>query len=284
MPSDIKVAAPRIFDRPLYLARQAGTTTGARDLLNARIAEELADRLSVITRDFKSVLLIAADADAFAPVVAQSGKVGNLIVRAPATGDALNLGQGEHHAIISLLDLHAVNDVPGYLAQISAALKADGLLMLNFFAGETLVELRDAWLAAEVEMTGGASPRVAPMIALRELGGLLQRANLALPVADMDRLTVRYADALSLMREIKTMGFSNPLIGRSPKFTSRAFLLSAARHYQTRFADPDGRIRTTLDLAWANAWKPDKSQPQPLKPGSAKVRLADALKVREEKF
>ncbi len=277
-------AMPFIFNRSLYLARQAKASPAFREPLNARLVEELTDRLSIITRSFDRVLLIAPDAQVFAPVLAQSGKAGRIETKPQLAGDGLKLGQGEYHAIFSLLDLHTVNDVPGYLAQCSAALKADGLLMLAFFAGDTLAELRDSWLAAEVELTGGASPRVAPMIALRELGGLLQRAKLALPVADLDRIVVRYADAISLMREVKAAGFSNPLIGRSSRFVSRRFLMAVAKHYQQTFADADGRVRATLEIAWANAWKPDKSQPQPLKPGSAKARLADALKVPEQKL
>jgi hypothetical protein len=177
-----------------------------------------------------------------------------------------------------------VNDVPGYLAQVSQALAPDSLLMLCFFAGETLHELREAWLAAEVEQTGGATPRVAPMIALRELGGLLQRAGLALPVADLDRVTLRYAEPLSLMREVRALGYSNMLQERSRKRVTRSLLLAVAQLYQAQFADADGRVRATIEIAWANAWKPHASQPQPLKPGSAKARLADALKVGETKL
>jgi hypothetical protein len=156
--------------------------------------------------------------------------------------------------------------------------------MLCFFAGDTLFELREAVLAAESEILGGVSPRVAPMIGIRELGGLLQRAGLALPVADLDRTVLRYGNAFKLMQEIKALGFSNPLIGRSNNFTSRRMLMKTAEAYATKFASPDGRIPATLEICWANAWKPHSSQPQPLKPGSAKARLADALKVDELKW
>ncbi len=220
----------------------------------------------------------------FAAVIKASGKPGELEQAAPNASDNLALASNHYNAIFSLLDLHAVNDVPGYLAQLSEALLPDGLLMLCFFAGETLNELRDSWLAAEVENSGGASPRVAPMVALRELGGLLQRAKLALPVADMDRVTLRYAEPLSLMREVKALGLSNMMMDRSRKPVTRSLLMAAAGHYQQNFADADGRVRATIEIAWANAWKPHASQPQPLKPGSAKARLADALKVSETKL
>jgi SAM-dependent methyltransferase len=275
---------PKIFDRSLYLARQAKARGSARDALEARIAEELQDRLSILTRQFERALLIAPNAAVFADVIKASGKVSTLDVRDPCEGDDLTLQPDYYNAVFSLLDLHAANDVPGVLAQLSTALKPDGLLMLSFFAGETLSELREAWLAAEVALTNGATPRVAPMIALRELGGLLQRAGLALPVADMDRVTLRYAEPLSLMREVKTLGFSNMLMERSRKLATQTMLMASAAQYQSRFADADGRVRATVEIAWANAWKPHSSQPQPLKPGSAKARLADALKVEETKL
>ena len=139
-------------------------------------------------------------------------------------------------------------------------------------------ELREAWLVAEQQVTGGASPRVAPMIDLRETGGLLQRAGLALPVADVDRATLRYSDAMSLMREIKALGFANCMVGRSRRFMTPRLLFQAATSYPS---DADGRISATVEIAWAAAWKPHPSQQQPLKPGSAKARLADALKVGE---
>jgi SAM-dependent methyltransferase len=199
-------------------------------------------------------------------------------------GDDLGLGPESFDAVLDILDLHAVDDVPGRLAQIRRALRPDGLFLGCLFAGATLGELRQAWLAAELEMTGGATPRVAPMIDVRELGALLQRAGFALPVADVDRFTVRYDDALALMREIAGLGMSNVLAARSRRPVTRGLLAAAARHYQANFADPDGRIRATVEIAWATGWAPHESQPRPLKPGSAAARLADALGVREEKL
>jgi SAM-dependent methyltransferase len=272
---------PRLFDRALYLARQKNASPTITAPLIERIADDLSDRLAIITRHFDRALLIAPDTGHFASVLRNSAKIGSLECRTSTANDDLELA-GPYDAIFSMLDIHTVNDVPGYLAQVARDLKPDGLLMLSFFAGETLAELRDSWLAAEVEITGGASPRVAPMIAIRELGGLLQRAKLALPVADLDRMTLRYPDAFALMREVKAAGFANPLLGRSRNFVSQRFAFKVAEHYQRHFADPDKKIRATVELAWSNAWKPHESQPQPLKPGSAKARLADALKVPEK--
>jgi hypothetical protein len=161
---------------------------------------------------------------------------------------------------------------------VAGALQPDGLAVFAFFAGDTLRELREAFLVAEQEMTGGVTPRIAPMIDLREAGGLLQRAGLALPVADLDRLPLRYGEAMTLMRDIKLMGFSNCLHDRTKNLTSPTLLLRAAAIYAERFADGEGRLPATVEIAWAMAWKPHPSQQQPLKPGSAKARLADALR------
>ena len=250
-------------------------------ILRERVTEDLVERLTLINRNFETALLIAPDGQDYATPLRALGKFGVISTQNPHTDDNLRLSPESFTAIISLLDLHAVNDVPGYMAQVAHGLKADGLALFGFFAGETLRELREAWLEAEQQVTGGASPRVAPMIDLRETGGLLQRAGLALPVADVERTTVRYADTMSLMREVKTSGFSNCLAGRSRRLTTPSLLLKAAMAYP---ADADGRISATIEVAWAAAWKPHASQQQPLKPGSAKARLADALKVEEGKL
>jgi hypothetical protein len=274
-------SAPQVFNRQLYIDRQSNASGDAMVLLDERVAEELQDRVGYINRAFESTLVIAPRADAFVKALNATGKFKHIACTTPTVSDNLNLAAKSHDAIISLLDLHAVNDVPGYMAQIANALLPDGLAMFAFFAGETLRELREAWLDAEQQVTGGASPRVAPMIDLRESGGLLQRAGLALPVADVDRATIRYGDAMSLMREIKALGFANCLVGRSRNVLTPRLLFQAATSYPS---DPDGRISATIEIAWAMAWKPDASQQQPLKPGSAKARLADALKVDEVKL
>jgi hypothetical protein len=271
-----------IFDRKLYLDRQAKASGEVVTLLWQRIADDLAERLAVINHQFEHTLLIAGKPDLPHQVLLSSGKCGNLTVYRPSESDDLKLEPQSCNAIFSLLDVQCVDDVPGYLAQISGALKPDGLAMLAFFAGETLMELRQSWLTAETELTGGVTPRVAPMIDLRETGGLLQRAGLALPVADLDRVTLRYADPLALMREVKALGYSNPLVDRSKKSVSGSLLAHSVAVYGRDSSDADGKVRATIEIAWAMAWKPHASQQQPLKPGTAKARLSDALKVKPD--
>ena len=273
---------PTLFDRQLYIARQRKASAAQAPLL-AHVAQDLAERLSVINHQFPNVLLITTTPEPFEAVLQATGKVQHIIRLAPSAADALELPPLAYDAIFNLLELHCINDVPGYLAQCTAALKPDGLFMSCCFAGETLNELRQSWLAAESETTGGASPRIAPMIGVREMGGLLQRAGLALPVTDSDHLTLRYADALALLREIKAFGFSNPLLDRAKTLTTRRTLGALLSDYGQHFADTDGRIRATLDLLWAMAWKPHESQPKPKKPGSATAKLADVLKQLDEK-
>jgi SAM-dependent methyltransferase len=266
--------APEIFNRSVYLARQSKTrATSTTESLLAHVAEDMTDRLGVINHTFSHVGIIAGEAKLFITALAATGKCAEIETIAPPLGEDLGLQAGSFDALFSLLDLHCVNDVPGYLAQCAMALKPDGLFMCCFFGGDTLIELRDAWLAAEAAQ-GGASPRVAPMIGLREMGGLLQRAGLALPVADSDRLTLRYANVLALLREIKSIGYANPLVERGKTFTARRMLQSMDEHYPQ---DSDGRLNATLELFWAMAWKPHDSQPKPKKPGSATHRFEDIL-------
>jgi SAM-dependent methyltransferase len=264
------------------------------DFLLARAAEDLLDRLSLVKRRFAlaadfgspgshgAVALAASDqidcVIRFAPTEASLGTgdflpaVGDL-ERLPAAGGRLNLA-------VSLLALQTVNDLPGALVQMRLALKGDGLLIIAMVGGESLTELRQSLTIAESEILGGASPRVAPLVDVRALGGLAQRAGLALPVVDLDRAIVRYPDTFALSADLRAMGATNALQARSRKPLRREVLLRAAAVYAERFADPDGRLRATFDLVWLVAWAPHESQPKPLEPGSAKVRLADALKRR----
>jgi hypothetical protein len=144
--------------------------------------------------------------------------------------------------------------------------------------GNTLTELRQAFAAAEAEIEGGVSPRVAPFADLRDIGSLLQRAGFALPVTDVDRIVVRYDNALALMQDLRRMGATNVLVERLHRPTRRATLLRMAQIYGERFADPDGRIRATFDIVWLSGWAPHESQQKPLRPGSAKMSLEQAVK------
>ncbi len=273
-----------LFDRALYLSRLARTKTSRPEILATSIATELAERLEPIARVFSTACLIASDAEPVAKALLASGKVKNLKIIAPSASETLPLEPETYDAIFNVFDLHLVNDVPGALIQLRRALKPDGLFMACLFASQTLTELRQSWLEAEEIITGGVSPRVIPMIDVRELGGLLQRADLALPVVDLDRTIVRYPDPIALIHEIRALGFSNPMAGRSRKPVSRNLLGEAISIYQQKFSDADGRVRATIEVAWATAWAPHESQQKPLQPGSAKFRLADALKVPETKL
>ncbi len=275
---------PRLFDRALYVARAKRARRMGPDILSRSMAEELAERLELITRNFAKALVIASDPGPIASMLRESGKAAEVAVLEPAADERLPLAPESLDAVFSILDLQTINDVPGALVQMRRALRPDGLFLACLFAGDTLTELRQSWLEAEARLTGGASPRVAPMIDVRELGGLLQRTGFALPVADLDRTIVRYADAIALIHEIRALGLSNVLMGRSRQPVTKALLAEAAAIYRRRFADADGRIRATVEVAWATAWSPHESQQQPLKPGSAKMRLADALKTGETKL
>ena len=171
-----------------------------------------------------------------------------------------------------------INDVPGFLSRLRAHLRPDGLLIAAGLGGDTLTELRQAFLEADAAISGGAFARVAPFIQLADAGGLLQRAGLALPVTDLEAYPVRYADALRLMRELKALGAQNPLAEQPDRLATRTLLARAISAYQAIAGDPDGRVRATLEIIWLLGWAPHESQQQPLKRGSATVRLKDVLK------
>jgi hypothetical protein len=152
------------------------------------------------------------------------------------------------------------------------------LLLAAMIGGDTLTELRQSFAAAEAELEGGVSPRVAPFVDLRDVGALLQRAGFALPVTDVDRIVVRYDSAFALMQDLRRMGATNILVERRRTPTRRATLLRMAQSYAECFADSDGRIRATFDVIWLSGWAPHDSQQKPLQPGSAKASLAEAVK------
>jgi SAM-dependent methyltransferase len=195
--------------------------------------------------------------------------------------EALPFADASLDLVVSALALQFINDLPGVLIQIRRALKADGLFLAALIGGDSLTELREAFAQAESEIEGGASPRVAPFADVREMGGLLQRAGFALPVVDSDRLTVRYATPLALMRDLRRMGATNVLSERRRMPLRRATLQRMTEIYTQRFADADGRLRASFEIVWLSGWAPHESQQKPLKPGSATHRLADALGATE---
>jgi SAM-dependent methyltransferase len=292
---------PHLFDRSLIATRRRRALerpTAGADFLIARVVEDLAERLSVVTRHFDVAVALGGATSHVADMLARSGKVGRIVradsLAAPdraASGgadlvcheDALPFAAGSLNLIVSALTLQTIDDLPGVLIQARRALSSDGLFMAALLGGDSLSELRDSLAGAEIELTGGLSPRVAPFVDVRDMGGLLQRAGLALPVTDSDRLTVRYSDMFALLRDVRAMGGGNPLTLRSRRPTSRRLFLRAAEIYAERYADADGRIRATFQIVSALGWAPSDSQQRPARPGSATVRLADALKTIEHR-
>jgi SAM-dependent methyltransferase len=272
-------AAPILFDRALLRARQnRALRTGSATFLLDRVAEDMQERLRAVLREFKSAADIGTSGDQVRNALA--GRVDQLArVDLPdLESEPLVLLPESIELAVSALAFQFVNDLPGVLAQIRRALKPDGLLLAAMTGGDTLTELRQSFAAAEAELEGGVSPRVAPFADLRDIGALLQRAGFALPVTDVDRVVVRYDSAFALMADLRRMGATNVLVERRRTPTRRATLSRMVQIYTGRFADPDGRIRATFDVIWLSGWAPHASQQQPLKPGSAKASLAEAVK------
>ncbi len=262
---------PRIFDshaQALHRAR-AAQRAGDRFLLR-EAAEGVAARLAPVNRTFAAALAVDGRATEHLQDLAATWRTGSF-----SPDERLETGDGGFDLAVSLLSLHGMNDLPGALAQIRRALKPDGLFIGALFGGATLFELRDAFAAGEIETLGGITPRVAPFADVRELGALLQRAGFALPVADVERTIVRYRDFATLANDLRGMGETNALTERQR--LSRATLRAALAHYAAKHGEPDGRLRATFDIVYLTGWAPHESQQQPLRPGSAKARLAEAL-------
>jgi len=281
--------SPIIFDRLLQRQRRSRAAALQANFLLDHVAGELADRLSVVLRRFDVGVDLGTPGDAVRRSLRRLGAgmiVGaDVIARGKpfvvADEEALPFRDSSLDLVVSGLALHFANDLPGVLAQIRRALKPDSLFLAALLGGETLTELRQAFAEAESEIEDGASPRVAPFADLRQLGALLQRAGFALPVTDVERVTARYSSAFDLMRDLRRMGAANTLVARRRVPLRRTTLMQMADIYARRFADADGRIRTTFDIVWLSGWAPHPNQQQPLRPGSAKARLADALGTRE---
>jgi SAM-dependent methyltransferase len=294
---------PHIFDRALLLARRRrGLRLGAETFLLDRVAEDFADRLCTVVRRFDLAVDLGTPTAAVRAALVRNGAIGSIIAMEAMT-DAAQYLSGDHAAavashvvadeealpfadnsldlVVSGLCLQAVNDLPGVLVQIRRALKPDGLFFAALLGGDTLTELRQSFATAESELDGGVSPRVAPFPDLRDMGALLQRADFALPVTDVDRITVRYATPFALLQDLRRMGAANPLVERRRAPLRRATLMRAMEVYAARFADPDGKVRASFDIVWLSGWSPHYTQQQPLRPGSATTRLADALGTTE---
>lgn len=285
----------QIVDTPLLIERKRRAVrrgVAGADFLMQRAGEDLAERLATVGRHFaraaallcftptaRDALLVSGKADEVLRIELDAAFLGGepgLVARpghVAAEPGSLDLA-------VSLLSLQDENDIPGMLVQIRRALKPDGLFLGALAGAGTLAELRDSLLAAEVELAGGASPRILPFADVRDAGALLQRAGFALPVTDVETVTVRYADMFALMADLRAMGATNVLSARSRKPATREFFARAAALYAERHSDPDGRIRATFSFIWLSGWAPDASQQKPLRPGSAEVSLTRVLEQK----
>jgi NADH dehydrogenase [ubiquinone] 1 alpha subcomplex assembly factor 5 len=291
------------FDRTTVRAHRerAAAHLGQHDFLLREVGERLTERLGDIKRDFHRVLDLGAHDGSLHPLLGD--KAGReLVVQADvspamarlarantpralhvvADEEALPFAPASFDLAISNLSLHWVNDLPGALVQIRHALKPDGLLLAAMLGGETLFELRQCLMEAELSVEVGLSPRVSPFAEVRDMGNLLTRAGFALPVADADTITVTYANALALMRDLRGMGESNAISERRKTLSRRTTLLEAAALYDRKFADAEGRITATFQVIYLSGWAPHPSQQKPLRPGSAAQRLAEALGAEEK--
>jgi SAM-dependent methyltransferase len=290
------MSAPLVFDRSLVRRhRRRAAALGPATFLIDRVAEDFTERLSAILRRFALVADLGSPTGAVRRALANQTNVGTVIavdaqpldpvsdaaLTVVADEEALPIAESMLDLVVSALALQSVNDLPGVLIQVRRALKPDGLFLGCLLGGDTLTELRQSFAAAEADVEGGVSPHVAPFADVRDLGALLQRAGFALPVTDVDRLTVRYASPFALMQDLRRMGAGNALTERRRVPMRRATLMRMAEIYAREFADADGKVRATFDIVWLSGWSPHASQQQPLRPGSAQARLADALGSEE---
>lgn len=263
---------PQLTDTNALRLHRARARTD-RLFLQESAADEIEDRLAMVNRGFKDVAIVTPYPEVWR----------NRLPDAQVVPDeeTLALETNSFDLVVHSLSLHWANDPVGQLIQCRRSLKPDGLMICATLGGQTLEELRSAISEAEIAATGGLSPRVAPMGEIRDLGALLQRAGFALPVADSYILRTEYKHALHLMHDLRDMGENNALSQRRRSFGSRDVFLRTAQLYRDNFATESGRISATYDIVFLTGWAPDDSQQQPLRPGSAKQRLADALKVPE---
>jgi SAM-dependent methyltransferase len=286
-----------VFDRTTLRRRRerAARRWDGHAFLKREIAARLVERLNDVRRSFATALDLGCHGDEMACALAGRTTVQTLVradlglgfartARGPtvvADEEALPFAPGSFDLVLSAMDLHWVNDLPGTLIQIARILKPDGLFLAAMLGGATLWQLRQALAAAESEVESGLSPRVSPFADLRDAAGLLQRAGFAMPVADSETIDVEYDSALALMRDLGAMGESNLVAERRRNFTRRGTLLRAAEIYAERFALPSGRVAASFELLYLHGWAPHPSQPKALKPGSAAHRLAEALGATE---
>jgi hypothetical protein len=277
---------PKVFDRQLIAGHLARRPPGHDDFVTHLALNDLAERLLAVKRTFARALIMAPDATPL-PEHGRSGdgpfafSRGSTVLLSDGAlsvdPEAVALPATDYDLIVSIFDAEIVNDVVGFLARLRAHLKPDGLLLVALLGGATLTELRQAFLKADTETTGGATARVAPFIQLGDAGSLLQRAGLKLPVTDVETHVVRYRSPIALMQELKALGAQNPLADHPARLVTRNLLAAASNAYEEIAADLDGRVRATLEILWLSGWAAHESQQQPLKPGSAQVNLRNVL-------
>ncbi|MBV9571068.1 MAG: methyltransferase domain-containing protein [Alphaproteobacteria bacterium] len=270
---------PKIFDWNATTLHRARANRRGDSFLVREACEGLLERLATVTRPFERGVDIASADEAFALVQKHAESWQRVV---PNSEEVLPLERESLDLAVSVFGLDAVNDLPGLLIQLRHALKPDGLLVAAVLGGDSLTELRDAITRAESDVRGGVSPRVAPMADVRDLGGLLQRAGFALPVADVERTTVGYGDLSTLIVDLRAAGLTNALAQRKRGPLSRPLLASLFEHYRERHADSNGKLRATFDIVYLTAWVPHESQQKPMRPGTARMRLAEALGTTEQ--
>lgn len=282
---------PKIFDRAKIQAKFLREGVQTNNFMTTLMVEDLHDRLKSISRKFNNALVLAPHIDHVPKTLSSmEGPIEFEVATSLVPVNGVSYYDPENFTpvadnydlIISLFDITITNDVPGFLSQILSHLAPDGLFIAGFIGGASLLELRAAWLEADAKHLGGAMARIPPFIEIKDAGALLHRIGFALPVSDIEKLTLRYTSPMSLMAELKTFGASNPLhndvhANKSPLITP-AHLASANEAYAHRATDADGRIRASVEMIWMSGWAPHISQPKPLKPGSAQVSLAKVLK------
>ncbi len=261
-----------LTDRQALNIRRLRAKTNPVDFLQNAVADELQERLIEVNRTFSAPAIVTGWPEVW---------LSRLNASAVPDDDVLVLETEAYDLVVHSLSLHWANDIVGQLVQCRRALQPDGLFLGTLFGGQTLHELRNALAEAEIELSGGLSPRIVPMADVRDLGGLLQRAGFALPVADTSLMTVSYETMYHLMHDIRGMGESNALSQRRKVFTNRALFERAAEIYAANFGGDNGRIEATFEIVTLTGWAPATSQPKPLKPGSASQRLAEALGTHE---
>ncbi|PPR12185.1 MAG: Malonyl-[acyl-carrier protein] O-methyltransferase [Alphaproteobacteria bacterium MarineAlpha11_Bin1] len=283
-----------LFDRRAVRKhrQRAARSIAEHNFLYREVANRISDRLEDINRRFETVIDIGGGHGTtilpYSTADLVTGDLSDGLLRESNRKRAVVMDEeflpfapNTFDLAISCLSLHWVNDLPGALLQIRKTLKPDGLFLAAILGGDTLIELRRVFLEAEAETTGGTSPHTSPVADISQSGALLQRAGFSLPVVDTDTLTVTYSDMFALMRDLRGMGGTNAVAARDKNFLRRDTLLAAAARYQELYTDTDGRITATFQIIWLTGWSPADNQQQPLRPGSAQSRLADALNTNE---